>query len=252
MLMTRVIPVLLLKNGALVKTVKFGRHSYIGDPVNAIRIYNELEVDELVFLDIMASQGQKSINYELLRKIADECFMPLCYGGGVSHINEIGKILELGFEKISLNTWALKDPNLITKAAQKYGSQSIVVSIDIRSGLFGKRRVYTRASTKNPGDPLTWAKNAETSGAGEILLNSVDRDGTWSGYDIDLITEITANLSIPVIALGGAGSLQDLSDAVVKGGASAVAAGSMFVYQKKGMGVLINYPSKNQLKDFLN
>lgn len=252
MLRTRVIPILLLCDSSLVKTIKFNDFTYIGDPANTVRIFNELEVDELIFLDIKASKENKKPNLKVLREIADECFMPLAYGGGICSLDDAKEVFEIGFEKVSLNSHAINNPSLITDLANHYGSQSVVVSIDVKSNIFGQSTVRSMSgkfNTKN--DPIKWAIEVERLGAGEILLTSIDREGTWKGYDLDLVREITKAVSIPVIANGGCGTIKDLGDVIKKSNASAAALGSMVVFQKKGMGVLINFPSLNKLEDVL-
>jgi cyclase len=250
MLRTRVIPLLLLHNENLVKTIKFGKFSYIGDPINSVRIFNELEVDELIFLDITASSEKKDPNFNLLYEIANECFMPLSYGGGITSLEQAKKIFDIGFEKISINTSSIENPDLITKIANQYGSQAIIVSLDIKKNLFGKKTIRTLGGKKNTKkNPIDWAIEVENRGAGEILLTSIDNEGTWKGFDIDMIKKITSNVSIPVIAHGGAGNIEHITDAVKNARASAVALGSMVVFQKKGMGVLLNFPDKLNLKN---
>ena len=250
MLRTRVIPLLLLYNENLVKTIKFGKFSYIGDPINSVRIFNELEVDELIFLDITASSEKKDPNFNLLYEIANECFMPLSYGGGITSLEQAKKIFDIGFEKISINTSSIENPDLITKIANQYGSQAIIVSLDIKKNLFGKKTIRTLGGKKNTKkNPIDWAIEVENRGAGEILLTSIDNEGTWKGFDIDMIKKITSNVSIPVIAHGGAGNIEHITDAVKNARASAVALGSMVVFQKKGMGVLLNFPDKLNLKN---
>jgi imidazole glycerol-phosphate synthase subunit HisF len=252
MLRTRVIPCLLLRNESLVKTVKFNKFQYIGDPANTCRIFNELEVDELTFLDISASREKREPNYSLLSEIANECFMPVSYGGGVSSVHIAEKILKLGFEKIVLNTHVIKTPKLVREISRAFGSQSVIVSIDVKSSLFGKKYCHAISGTYNSKkDPVEWAKEVESLGAGEILLTSIDREGTWEGFDLDLIKSITDQVSIPVIAHGGAGSLPHIQEAVKVAQASAVALGSMVTFQKKGMGVLVNFPDENELKRVL-
>lgn len=242
MLRTRIIPALLLKNESLVKTVRFGKFIYIGDPCNTVRIFNELEVDELVFLDITATVEKRLPNLQLLADIANECFMPLSYGGGIRTFEDAESVLRLGFEKVILNSVAMEDPNLITKLADHFGRQAVVVSIDYRRNIRGHAVVWTHAGThKTPYDPVSWAEKVESLGAGEILLTSIDREGTWSGFDIDMISSVSKSVQIPVIAHGGAGSPEHVVNAIEKGHASAVAVGSMVVFQKQGMGVLINF-----------
>ncbi len=244
----RVIPCLLVQKGRLVKTVKFKNPSYVGDPVNAIKIYNDKEVDELILLDINVTTEGRSPSFQLIESVASECFMPLCYGGGVRSIDEIRKIFALGVEKVSIKRSALEDTGLIKAASVEFGSQSIVVSIDVKKTFLGKYVVHADGGRKPKySNPVLFAQEMEKVGAGEILLNSVDRDGTWEGYDIPLIQSVSAAVDIPVIACGGAGCLVDFRDAVREGGASAVATGSMVVYQKKNLGVLINFPSRDEL-----
>ena len=249
---TRIIPILLLKNESLVKTVKFKNFNYIGDPCNTIRIFNELEVDELILLDITASRENKEPNYSLLTDIASECFMPLTYGGAVRSVEQARKILNIGFEKISLNSSAVKDPKLISQLANHFGNQAIIVSVDIKKDIFGKQTVRSLGGLNNTKkDPVSWVKEVESMGAGEILLTSIDKEGTWEGFDINLIKEVASNISIPVIAHGGAGTLEHISDVVINGHASAVALGSMIVYQKKDYGVLINFPDQKKIEEIL-
>lgn len=245
-------PCLLVDKGRLVKTVNFKNPSYVGDPVNAIKIYNEKEVDELILLDIIATVQGREPSFDLLSSVADECFMPLTYGGGIKKLDDIKKIFSLGIEKVAINSYASQDPGFISKAAELFGNQSIVVSIDVKKTLFGKYAVYTHSGQKATGyNPVEYAVKMEKMGAGEILLNSIDRDGTWKGYDTALIRAVTDAVNIPVIACGGAGNIQDFSEAVKKGGASAVAAGSMVVFSGKGLGVLINFPKQIELRKIL-
>jgi cyclase len=249
MLGIRVIPCLLLRNRGLVKTVKFKDPTYIGDPINAVKIFNEKEVDELIFLDITATNEHRKPNFDLITDIATECFMPFCYGGGIRDIETMKKLFTLGVEKIAINSYAIEYPEFIKKAARLFGDQAIVISIDVKKNMWGKYEVYTHSGTKNTKlDAVDYAKKAEVSGAGEILVTSIDRDGMMQGYDLDLLKEITNSVSIPVIANGGAGILGHFSDAVHKAHISAVAAGSMFVYYGKQKGILINYPSRKELE----
>lgn len=249
MLRTRVIPCLLLRNESLVKTVQFTKFGYIGDPANTCRIFNELEVDELTFLDISASKQGCEPNYRVLADIANECFMPVSYGGGIPSVTIAERVLKLGFEKVVLNTHSLTNPALITEVSRAFGSQSVIVSIDVKTNFWGKPHCRGRSGTVNSKrHPVDWAKEVQQRGAGEILLTSIDREGTWSGFDIELIRQVTDVVSIPVIAHGGAGSLQHIGEAVKIGHASAVALGSMVVYQKQGMGVLVNFPEEKHLK----
>jgi len=240
----------LLKEQGLVKTVKFAYPNYLGDPVNAVKIFNEKEVDELCVLDIEASKEEKKPDFEFLERIASEAFMPLSYGGGISCLEDIKKIFHIGFEKVVLNTIFVEKPELVQEAAAYAGSQSIVVSIDVKKNLFKGYTAFIKGGTvKTEKEPYILAKMAESIGAGEILVNSIDRDGTMKGYDLELIKEITKCVGIPVIACGGAGGIDDLKAALTEGGAHAVAAGSMFVYYGRKKAVLINTPSEKELFD---
>ncbi len=252
MLRTRIIPVLLLRNESLVKTIRFGKFTYVGDPCNTVRIFNELEVDELLFLDITATKEGRSPNLKVLADIANECFMPLGYGGGIQTFEDAQAVFEIGFEKIAINSCAIENPKLITKLAAHYGNQAIIGSIDVKKNIFGTYQVITRAGTKNTHkNPVDWARELESLGAGEILLTSIDREGTWEGFDLELVKSITEAVNIPVIGHGGAGNLNHIGEVVKKSGASAVALGSVVVFQKKGMGVLINFPDKDNLEKVL-
>lgn len=248
MLKTRLIPCLQLINDSLVKTVKFDRYGYIGDYINTVRIFNELEVDELCFLDIRASKEKRRPNIAILHQIADECFMPLSYGGGIDNLESAKQILSIGFEKVIINTAAAKNPALITQLSEHFGAQAVVASIDVKKNIWGKYQVYINDGTeKYNTDPVEWASELQQLGAGEILLTSIDREGTWSGFDIDITKKIASSVSIPVIANGGAGSIEHIEEVIKNGKASAVALGSMLVYQKKGMGVLVSFPDKEKI-----
>lgn len=249
MLLTRYIPCLLLKNTGLVKTIKFKNPKYVGDPINTVRIFNEKEVDELIFLDIEATPQGREPNYKLLSEIADECFMPLAYGGGIKTIEQAIKIFKIGIEKIVINSAAHHNLKLITEVATIYGSQAVVGVIDVKKNFFGKLEVVSNsAADKHKQSPEEWAKELVKAGVGEIMITSVDREGTWEGIDVALLKRITDTVNVPVIAHGGAGNIEHLKDAVKNGGASAVAMGSMVVYQKKDFGVLINFPDKKILE----
>lgn len=240
----RLIPCLLLRDNGLVKTVKFKDTTYLGDPINTIRIFNEKEVDELIFLDIDATKLDKEPPYDLINKIAGECFMPFAYGGGINSIQQIEKIIRSGAEKVVINTAAFKQKDFIKQVSGQFGSSTIVVSIDSKKEFFGGYKAYIKGGTRSTGlTPAELAMKAEDQGAGEIFLNSVDRDGTMTGFDIDLVRTITEKVSIPVIACGGAGKIDDFSRVVIEGGASAAAAGSFFVFHGKRRAVLITYPS---------
>jgi len=248
MLKHRVIPSLLLQNGGLVKTLRFDKPKYVGDPINAIRIFNDKEVDELIVLDITASKFSLEPNYALIEQFAGECFMPLAYGGGIHSIEQAQRLFALGVEKVCLQTAALKDLSLITRIADRFGSQSVVVSADVKKGLFGKRSLYSAATQKTLTMPwLAYIQSAVEAGAGEVLLNSVYHDGTMKGMDLELIHEASAALSVPLIAVGGVGSLADIK-AAVNAGASAVSAGAFFVFQGPHRAVLITYPNYKELE----
>lgn len=252
MLKARVIPCLQLVDESLVKAVKFDKYGYIGDYINTVRIFNELEVDELCFLDIRASLEKREPNIKILHHISDECFMPLSYGGGIRNFQIAKQILSIGFEKVIVNTEAFHQPNLIPSIAEHFGTQAIVASIDVKKNIWGKYQVYINDGRQKINlDPVEWAQQLQSMGAGEILFTSMDKEGTWSGYDLEIIKKITSSLSIPVIANGGAGSIQDIADVIKNGGASAAALGSMVVYQKKGMGVLVSFPDRNKLEKAL-
>ncbi|MEE9441117.1 MAG: AglZ/HisF2 family acetamidino modification protein [candidate division Zixibacteria bacterium] len=249
MLMTRVMPCLLLDDGRLVKTIKFKSSRYVGDPINALKIYNGKEVDELILLDITATRQNRKPPFNIIEEVASECFMPVAYGGGIRNIEDMKKIFSLGIEKISINSYAAENPDFIKEAAYTFGSQSVIVSIDVKRNAFGKYRVMTHGGTQNTKyDPVKYAQMFESHGAGEIIINSINRDGTFEGYGINLLKSVTSAVSIPVIALGGAGCVNDIVRAVKEGGASAAAAGSLFVYQGKGLGVLINFPQREELE----
>ncbi|MBI2287960.1 MAG: imidazole glycerol phosphate synthase subunit HisF [Chloroflexi bacterium] len=253
MLRTRVIPCLLLKDKGLVKTIRFTQPTYIGDPINAVRIFNTKEVDELVFLDITATIEGRKLPIALASIIANECSMPFAIGGGIKTLDDIKELLNMGAEKVVINTQAVEDPSLIKTASNLFGNQSIVVSIDAKQQKNGAYEVYTHGGTRATGiDPVTMATKMEAIGAGEILLTSIDRDGTMQGYDLELIKLVTDATTVPIIACGGAGELSDFADAVRKGGASAVAAGSMFVFHGRRRAVLINFPTRAELESSLN
>lgn len=253
MLKTRVIPCLQLIGDSLVKTVKFKNPAYIGDPINTVRIFNELEVDELCFLDIRTNVESRTPNISILQQIANECFMPLSYGGGIKDFELARTIMSIGFEKLVINTHAFHNPELITRLSRHFGAQAVVASIDAKKNIWGRYVVYIRdGSEKVDVDVVDYAKQLKEAGAGEILLTSMDRDGTWTGFDIELTKKISESVSIPVIANGGAGSTSHIEEVVKKGHASAVSLGSMVVYQQKGMGVLVNFPDKHELEKILS
>lgn len=243
----RVIPCLLLDGHRLVKTRGFAKPIYLGDPVNVVRIFNDKEVDELALLDIGATRDGRGPNFELLAEITNECFMPLAYGGGVTTLEQMTRLFTIGIEKVVLNTAAVRNQRLVREASDQFGSSSVVVSIDVRRGFFGRSSVFARGGRENTKkDPVGFAREMQDSGAGELLLTSIDRDGTMEGYDVDLIQRVASAVEIPVIASGGAGSLDDLRAAVAHG-ASAVSAGSFFVFSGPHRAVLISFPKRADL-----
>jgi cyclase len=252
MLRTRVIPCLLLHDGGLVKTVRFDAPTYIGDPVNAIRIFNEKEVDELIFLDIRATREGRGPPLSMIADFASECFMPVGYGGGIRTVDEARAVLALGIEKVIINSAAIARPALVSELAREFGAQAVVVSIDVRKKLLGGWDVVSDGGMKKTGlKPVEHAKRMVELGAGEIFLNAVDRDGVRGGLDVPLIRAVSDAVTVPVIACGGAGTLEHLREAVVDGGASAVAAGSLFVFHGKHRAVLITYPRRDELERLL-
>lgn len=248
MIKSRVIPCLLLKGEGLVKTYKFKDPKYIGDSINAIRIFNEKEVDELLVLDITASKEGRHPNYSLIERFASECFIPLAYGGGIKTVEQARQLFSIGVEKICLQTSAIDDPTLITKLSDQFGSQSVLVSLDIKRNLFGQPQLFSSKLSKNLSIDWTgFLKKVVKAGAGEIVLNTVDRDGTMQGMDLDLIELASKMISVPIIAVGGVGSLTDIK-AAISAGASAVAAGAFFVFHGPLRGVLITYPGYKELE----
>jgi cyclase len=246
----RVIPTLLLSQGGLVKTRKFKDPIYIGDPVNAVKIFNEKEVDELVILDIDASRDGRDPDYELISEIASECFMPLAYGGGIKSLEQIRKLLRAGVEKVVINSSLADSIKILSSAAAIFGSQAVIAGVDVKKGLLTGYKVVVKSATVELKYPVAeYVQSLQAAGAGEILLNSVDRDGTMAGYDIDLIRMVSRAVKIPVIASGGAGTVQHFSEALSAGGAAAVAAGAMFVFRGKHRAVLIGYLTEAQKKE---
>ena len=248
MLKTRVIPTLLLRGAGLVKTTAFRNPVYVGDPIKAIRIFNDKEVDELVLLDITASRTGKGPAFATIENIASECFMPVAYGGGITNVEQVRRILGAGVEKVVVNAAAMADPPFVRAAAREFGSQAIIVSMDVKRKLLGRYEVYGDGGTRATGrEPAAYARMMEDLGAGEILLTAIDRDGTMKGYDIEMISKVASAVSIPVIASGGAGTIADFGIASRQGGAAAVAAGAMFVFHGPHRAVLITYPSHAEL-----
>ncbi|HKU73550.1 MAG TPA: AglZ/HisF2 family acetamidino modification protein [Pyrinomonadaceae bacterium] len=244
----RIIPVLLLKDLAIVKSVQFKNYKYIGDPINAVRIFNDLDADELVFLDITASRTNRLISLDFVKAIGEECQMPFCVGGGIKTLEDIKALIAAGAEKVVLNTSAGRDPDFVKRASDEFGSSTIVVCVDVKRNFFGGERAWIHGGSRvTRFSPLEFARLMEDKGAGELIVQSIERDGTMEGYDINLIRSISQAVSIPVVALGGAGRIEDLVDAYRNGFVNGLAAGSLFVYQDKRRGVLINYPEKGDL-----
>jgi len=253
MLFPRIIPVLLVRNKGLVKTVKFKDEKYVGDPINAVRIFNEKEADEIVVLDIDATVEKRDPDYRMIEHLALECRMPLCYGGGIKTKDQAMKILGLGVEKVALSSTALENPQLLRELSEQVGRQSVVVVLDVKKKILGsKYECYTHNATKKTKiSPLDFATLAEEHGAGEIVINSIDNDGVMKGYDLGLVHKIKSQVTIPVTALGGAGSLDDIAELISNEYIIGAAAGSLFVFKGKYRAVLINYPSYKKKKKLL-
>jgi cyclase len=244
----RVIPVLLFKNNGLVKSKGFKDFRYIGDPINAVKIFNDLKADELIFLDILASSEKRLIPLEFVKNIGEEANMPFGVGGGIRTIEDIRSIIGAGAEKVIIGSHAATDPDFIREASETFGSSTIVVCIDVKKNFWGREQTWTMNGSRSTGfSPIEFARLMEKEGAGEIIIQSIDRDGMMNGYDINLIKSISEAVSIPVVALGGAGTVEHLKEAYIEGFANGLAAGSMFVYQGPKQGVLISYPEKNEL-----
>jgi cyclase len=251
MLRPRIIPSLLLHDKGLVKTINFKSHKYVGDPINAVRIFNEKEVDELAIFDIDATVLNKEPDYILIEKLANQSRMPLCYGGGVKTVEQAQKIFGLGIEKIALSSVLIQNPELVTEIAERVGSQSVIVVLDIKKKLLGGYEVYTHNGKKSTAiNPIKFAKELERLGAGEIIINSIDQDGMMNGFDLSLIDKIAETISIPMTVLGGAGSISDIKKVIDKHRVIGVAAGSLFVFKGVYKAVLINYPNREE-KDLL-
>jgi len=237
----RVIPVLLLQGRGLVKTVRFKDPTYIGDPINAVKIFNDKEVDELVLLDIDASKNNRKPDFELLKSIGSEAFMPVGYGGGIKTMQDVHMVFQSGIEKVILNSLLMENEAALKEMVDHYGSQSIIACVDYKKNIFGKAHPYFFSGTRSSKtDIVSYVKHLESLGIGEIILQSIERDGSFQGYDLETIHRVANALNIPVVAAGGAASQSDLKLALEKG-ASAVAAGSMFVYNGKHKAVLISY-----------
>ncbi|QDP85845.1 imidazole glycerol phosphate synthase subunit HisF [Chryseobacterium sp. SNU WT5] len=247
MLRPRIIPSLLLQDNGLVKTVNFKNPKYVGDPINAVKIFNEKAVDELAVFDIDATAKGLEPNYSLIERIANQSRMPLCYGGGVKTVEQAQKIFGLGIEKIALSSAVLQNPDLITEIADRVGGQSVIVVLDVKKKLFGGYEVYTHNGKKATGiNPFDFAAKAQQLGAGEILINSIDQDGLMKGYDLNLIDKVREKITLPLTVLGGAGSLADIKKVIDKHRIIGVAAGSLFVFKGVYKAVLINYPTKTE------
>lgn len=248
MIRERIMPCLLMEDGGLVKTIKFSNPRYIGDPINAIHIFNEKNIDEMIIVDIKAT-ATGHIDFDLLEELASEAFMPLTYGGGIKTIEDIKRILKSGFEKVVINYSFFENSNLIKQASALFGSQSISVGLDVKKNLFGKYKVFRLNGKEKTGfDPIDAAILAEDCGAGEIFLNNIDKDGTMSGYDINLVNKITNAIEIPVVACGGAGNINDIAELFSKTKVSGAAVGSLFIYFGKHKAVLINVPSEEEFR----
>lgn len=241
----RVIPVLLLKNKGLVKSVKFKNYRYIGDPINAVRILNDLKADELAFIDILATKEKRTISIDLVKKVGEEANMPFSVGGGIRTLVDIRKIIEAGAEKVILNSIAGEDPGFVTEAADAFGSSTITVCIDTKKDLFGKEKVWIKAGTKSiNSNPVQYARQMEERGAGEIIIQSIDKDGTMSGYDVNMVKKIAESVTIPVVSLGGAGKWEDIVELNTLVSLNGLAAGSLFIYHGERNAILVNYPDR--------
>lgn len=249
MLRPRIIPLLLLRNNVLVKTIGFKKEHYIGDPMNAVHIFNDLHADELIFLDIDAGSQNRLIDIDVVRKIGEEADMPFAVGGGIRSVEHIRKLIAAGAEKVVISSYAVENPDFVRLASNEFGSSTIAVCMDVKKKFLGSRVVWCNGGRKSSSyNPIDFAKLMEEKGAGEIIIQSIDKDGSMEGYDIDLIRSISEAVTIPVVALGGAGTYDDLKNAWKNGLANGLAAGSLFVYQSKRRGVLINYPDNGFLK----
>lgn len=247
MLRPRIIPCLLIKDNGLVKSVQFKDHKYVGDPINAVKIFNEKEVDEIIIVDIDATTYNREPDYKLIEALAAECRMPLCYGGGVKTVEQAQKIFALGVEKVSISSEAVLNPNLLTEIGNRVGSQSIVIVLDVKKSKSGKYEIWIHNATKNTGkDPIEFAKEVERLGAGEVVVNSIDEDGMMKGYDMELIDKIRNAISLPLTVLGGAGTLKDIGSLISKHKVIGAAAGSLFVFKGIFKAVLINYPKPSE------
>tara|TARA_B100000989_G_scaffold229542_1_gene176444 strand:+ start:15745 stop:16497 length:753 start_codon:yes stop_codon:yes gene_type:complete len=243
----RVIPVLLVEDGGLVKTINFKRRIYLGDPINTVRLFNDMQVDELIVLDISASKDNKGPNYSLIEDIRNEAFMPLVYGGGIKSVEDSIELIRIGVEKIAINSFLQNNISVLTEISKRVGSQSIIASIDISKNILGKHFIYSHAKNKNLSLNIQeYLKKIQEAGIGEIFLNFTYKDGVWGGYDFDFIKDLSPSIDVPLVVCGGASNLVDLKK-IIDMGADAAAAGSLFSFAKKNSGVLINYPSQREL-----
>ena len=253
MLQPRIIPSLLIHEKGLVKSTKFKDYKYVGDPINAVKIFNEKEVDEIIIVDIDASVNGNEPDYKLIEKLAYECRMPLCYGGGIKTAEQAQRIFALGVEKISISSIAVQNPEIITEIANVVGNQSVVVVLDVKKKFFGGYEIYTHNGTKKTGiDAVEFVQKIEKLGAGEIVINSIDNDGTMKGYDLNLLDLIRDKISLPLTVLGGAGNMNHIGEVIAKHGIIGVAAGSNFIFKGKYRAVLINYPTVKEKIDLIN
>lgn len=253
MLHPRIIPCLLVHNKGLVKTVKFKDPKYVGDPINAVKIFNEKEVDEIIVVDIDASRQRIEPDYKMIENLATECRMPLCYGGGIKTVEQAQRIFSLGVEKIAISSLAIENPKLVTSIAERVGNQSVVIVLDVKKRTFGSNyEIYIHNGTKSTGiDPISFAIEMQRLGAGEIVVNSIDQDGVMNGYDLNLINKISEVINIPMTVLGGAGTINDIGTVIQQHGIIGVAAGSIFVFKGKFRAVLINYPTVNEKAEII-
>ena len=253
MLRPRIIPCLLVKNKGLVKTLQFKDGKYVGDPINAVRIFNEKEADELMVIDIDATSSNNEPDYKMIENLASECRMPLCYGGGIKTLEQSQRIFSLGVEKIALSSAAIQNPSIVSEIASKVGSQSVVVVLDVKKKMFGGYDLYIHNGKKNINiNPVDFAIKMEKEGAGEIVINSIDNDGVLKGYDLDLIDKVRNSISLPLTVLGGAGNLEDIGGLIQKYGIIGAGAGSLFVFKGKYKAVLINYPNWEEKDSLIN
>lgn len=252
MLRPRIIPCLLIKDKGLVKSVNFGNFKYIGDPINAVRIFNEKEVDELIVVDIDATVQNREPDFKMIEDLASECRMPLCYGGGIKSKEQAQRIIGSGVEKVAISSAATDNPGLITALAEDVGSQSVVIVLDVKARTNGKYEVFTHNGRKSTGiSPVEFARQMEDLGCGEIVINSIDQDGKMTGYDLALVEEVRASITIPLTIIGGAGSINDICGLISRFGIIGAGAGSLFVFKGVYKAVLINYPNSSEKEAFI-